>query len=203
MTDLRWHVAHTNANAERMAEKRLRQLGYDVIYLHRHELRRHGNRKVEVVAAFFPRYLFLARQERQGLMDANTCIGVSTVLHTAGAPQIVPESLIAGFRRMVDKAEPALNPMGEPCAISGCLGRPGPKPRTERDPYRKGEEVEVVLVDGWTTRGIVRLDRGRTVRVALQMFRAVVVADVEPDRVRRPYHGGGAMQPARPERAFS
>lgn len=182
MSELTWHVAQCASRAERLAAKRLRELGYPVLWLHQHELRNHGNRKVEIAAPLLPGYTLIAVEPGQGLMGANTCPGVVEVLHIAGRPQVVPMAYVERWQGKVAEADPVVDPSGDPCALTGCLGRDRPVVHKRGVLFRKGEAV--LITDGpfeWL-HGVVEEDRGRPkVKVIVTVLGRAVSVEIRAD----------------------
>ena len=149
---LTWYVVHTKAHAERMARDALEEAGYTVLFPHYLTVARKRNKHrefMEVMRPLFPRYMFIGAAPGQGLYDANTAMGVATVLHDQRGSYAVPQ-------REIDRIR-------EGCDEDGWVGAPAKLERVDRPPQLPaGAEVNVVsgLLQG--APGVVVHDDGKS-----------------------------------------
>ncbi|MBL8676854.1 MAG: transcriptional activator RfaH, partial [Alphaproteobacteria bacterium] len=90
-----WFVAHTHPMKEQIAEKHLREQGFDVYLPRFKKMRRHARKVEEVLIPLFPRYLFVAMEmEAIHWRCINSTRGVSYLLQNGGLPAEVPKQIV-------------------------------------------------------------------------------------------------------------
>lgn len=90
-----WFVAHTHPMKEQLAEKHLREQGFDVYLPRFKKMRRHARKVEEVLTPLFPRYLFVSMElETAHWRCINNTRGISYLLQNDGLPAEVPEQMI-------------------------------------------------------------------------------------------------------------
>ncbi len=152
---LEWFVVHTNRQAEPVADRRLRALGYETFFPQYRTLVRHARRVHKVLRAFLPRYLFVGLAPGQGLYGVNTAEGVATVLSSGGRPQRLPDSVVTEWRQR----------MGE-----GGIVEVAPGEGAQREKLKPGESVTIPGGPFAEFPGIVELDNGREITVWATLF---------------------------------
>ncbi|MBN4046397.1 transcriptional activator RfaH [bacterium AH-315-P15] len=101
-----WYLAQIKPNSFRIAERNLKQQGFNVFNPTQNETRKRTGRFVSVVRPLFPGYLFLSFDPKSAPWRAiNSTYGVSRLV-TLGqtAPKPLPSKLIAGLMLRCDEA---------------------------------------------------------------------------------------------------
>lgn len=171
----RWHIVHTNANAERMATELLMEAGITVHFPHYEVRRRHGRRVTEKMAPLYPRYLFAALRPGQAIYDINHTIGVSTVVYRGPKPLEVPVEVMRAECDRTDQDGKLT--MSELRRLG--LALPG---RYEHR-FEVGQRVRMVRGPFEGLKGVVaQLDKRDAIRIWLDVLgREVPVVAVEED----------------------
>jgi transcriptional antiterminator RfaH len=149
----RWFAVHTNARAEWMAHCRLREQGYDSLYLHFLGIVRHARRQIAVLKPYFPRYLFVGIGPGQSFGPVNRTIGVASIVQSGDEPLEIPEPVIADLRSRGNAA-----------------GLIGPEEVGKRALLKCGSQVRIVQgpLEGFLA--TVALDDGAQIKVWLSLF---------------------------------
>lgn len=164
----RWYAVHTNARGEWQAHKRLREQGYETLYLHRRATVSHARRKIGVLRPYFPRYLFVAVLPGQSFAAINSTEGVSALVYFGDEPLVIPQRVIAELRTRCDQT--GLVP--EEVAKTAHL-------------MAEGTEVHITSGTFAGFVGTVALDTGKQVRLWLSLFGRPVEATVPLSSVER------------------
>ncbi len=95
----RWHVVHTRAGAELLAQGHLDRQGFET-YLPRYlKTRRHARRTTRLPAPLFPRYLFVRFDpDSAPWRSINGTHGVSHLVCMGNRPSAVPRGVVADIR---------------------------------------------------------------------------------------------------------
>ncbi|BBK37704.1 hypothetical protein STAQ_27820 [Allostella sp. ATCC 35155] len=176
----RWHIVHTNANAERLAAELLMEAGITVHYPHYEVRRRHGRRTVERMAPLYPRYLFAALRPGQAVYDVNHTIGVATVVCRGPQPIEVPtEVMQAEVERTDENGRLTMDELRR-------LGLALPGKYEHR--LRVGQRVRMARGPFEGLAGVVaQLDKRDAIRIWLDVLgREVPVVAVEDDVDQHP-----------------
>lgn len=98
-----WFVVHTQPGQEMVAERHLKNQGFEV-YLPRLAKTRSHARKVDVVASpLFPRYMFVGFDKEQARWRSiNGTRGVSYILTQDNRPAEIPAEIIANLKAEED-----------------------------------------------------------------------------------------------------
>lgn len=163
-----WYAVHTNSRSEWLAAKRLKEQGYEVLYLHYQDVVKHARRKIAVLKPYFPRYLFTHVDPCQSIYTINKTEGVSTVVYAADEPLQIPFSVIEELRERADK---------------NGLVTLQPQEKEERRRFNKGEKVRIEEGPFIGFVAAVSLDTGSKVRVFLDMFKGRVESEFFPAQV--------------------
>ena len=156
---VRWFAVHTNARAEWMAHCRLKEQGYDSLYLHFLGLVRHARRQIAVLKPYFPRYLFVAIGSGQSFGPVNRTIGVASIVHHRDEPLEIPEPVIAELRSRGNAAGLiALEEVGKRAFLT------------------RGSQVRILQgpLEGFLA--TVAVDDGAQIKVWLPLFRRHTIA---------------------------
>lgn len=99
-----WYVVHTHANGEAKAARNLARQGF-AVYLPCYLKRRSHARKVDnVVAPFFPRYLFIRIDKAtQSWRSIQSTLGVCYLVTNGRDPAPLAEDVLASLRAREDK----------------------------------------------------------------------------------------------------
>jgi transcription antitermination factor NusG len=148
-----WFAVHTNARAEWMAHCRLKEQGYDSLYLHFLGLVRHARRQIAVLKPYFPRYLFVAIGPGQSFGPVNRTIGVASIVHRGDEPLWIPDPVIAELRSRGNAA-----------------GLIGPEEIRKRALLKRGSQVRILQgpLEGFLA--TVAFDDGAQIKVWLSLF---------------------------------
>jgi transcriptional antiterminator RfaH len=93
-----WYVVHTHPNAEHKAATHIQRQGFS-LYLPRYlKTRRHARRVDTVVAAFFPRYLFVSKTPHERWQSLNATCGVSRLVTFGETPAVVGHRFVDALR---------------------------------------------------------------------------------------------------------
>ena len=102
--DACWYAVHTQPHAENKACFHLERQGFQA-YLPRYlKRRRHARRVDQVVAPFFPRYLFVAVDvHTQRWRSIHSTIGVSRLVCNGDVPAPVPDAVVDQIKLTEDE----------------------------------------------------------------------------------------------------
>lgn len=145
----RWYLVYSKPRQEEVASRNLRQQGFDTYLPRVRTTRRRAGRRVGVVDALFPRYLFVRLDRaRDNWAPIRSTIGVTSLVRFGNDPAEVPESLVRYLREREDES-------GMQIVDVGRL-RPGQSVRVEEGPLagyegiflaRTGRDRVVVLLN--------------------------------------------------------
>ena len=98
--DERWYVVRTQAQRELYASKQLVNQGFRVFVPRYWKNRRHARKAEAVLAALFPRYIFVRLDRtKDRWRSINGTFGVDRLLTHDGEPQAVPRGVVESFIR--------------------------------------------------------------------------------------------------------
>ena len=103
MNTLTFYAVYTNSRSEAAANARLRELGFETLFLHYKATIRHARKISTVIRSRFPRYLFVGVHPHQGLFNVKNAHGVSGIVCIGDAPVIVPNAVIEELRTRGDR----------------------------------------------------------------------------------------------------
>jgi transcription antitermination factor NusG len=93
--DERWYVARTQSQRELYASKQLVNQGFRVFVPRYWKNRRHARKTETVLAALFPRYIFVRLDRtKERWRSINGTFGVDRLLTRDGEPQAVPRGVV-------------------------------------------------------------------------------------------------------------
>ena len=96
--DERWYVARTQSQRELYASKQLVNQGFRVFVPRYWKNRRHARKAETVLAALFPRYIFVRLDRtKERWRSINGTFGVDRLLTHDGEPQAVPRGVVESF----------------------------------------------------------------------------------------------------------
>jgi transcriptional antiterminator RfaH len=99
----RWHAVHTQPNRELRAKGQLENQAYQVFLPRRLKTVRHARKLTEVVAPFFPRYLFIQLDlTRHRWRSVNGTFGVTRLVMHGEMPHPVPRGVVEAMLASVD-----------------------------------------------------------------------------------------------------
>ncbi|WP_407166024.1 transcription termination/antitermination protein NusG [Bradyrhizobium sp. ORS 111] len=99
----RWYVINSLPRREFRAERQLRNQRFDVFLPRRLKTVRHARKLTNVVAPFFPRYLFVELDlTRHPWRSINGTFGVAGLLMQGEVPQPVPRGVVEAMAGSVD-----------------------------------------------------------------------------------------------------
>lgn len=159
-----WFAVLTKPRAEATANRFLREIGCETLYLHYRDTVRHARRINEVLKPYFPRYLFASGAS---LYQINNTPGVATMVYFAGEALPVPDPVMDELRSRGDDA-----------------GLVDLQP-DEREARRRYEKGEIVRINGGPFEGLfgsVGLDTGKAVQVWIDLFQGRVQASLLPEQ---------------------
>jgi transcriptional antiterminator RfaH len=168
----RWYAVQTQPRAEWMVHRKLRQQGYGTLHLHYQALVSHARRKIAVLRAYFPGYLFVEIGPAQSAMAVNTTHGVLGLVHAGELPVEVPARVIEELRAKGDSAGLMPLEVGERLEQLRRQMAPGTAVRLVNGPFA-----------GFL--GTVALDDGPELRLWLDLFGRRVKAVTSADFVER------------------
>jgi transcription antitermination factor NusG len=170
---MKWFAAMTTPRGEELANRNLKRLGYHTFYPFERvrRLRKRANLDKHVVEwitkPYFPGYLFLCIREGEGLYQANEADGVSTIVHSNGAPLEIPHTV-----------------MDEIMAFTQRDGLVGSVDTVSRKPYQVGQMVK--FQDNSPMSGLlakISVDNGKEVRVWIKLLGSNRQISVDPSVV--------------------
>ncbi len=90
-----WYLIYTKPRMEKQAEENLNRQGYETYLPMVKTRRRRNSRYINVVEAFFPRYLFIhLSSTNDNWAPIRSTFGVSRLIQFGGIPAIAPAELI-------------------------------------------------------------------------------------------------------------
>ncbi len=97
MSDQRsWYLIHTKPRVEKQAGENLNRQGYETYLPMVKTRRRRNSRYIQIVEAFFPRYLFISLSSKtDNWAPIRSTLGVSRLIQFGGIPAIAPVELIS------------------------------------------------------------------------------------------------------------
>ncbi len=99
----RWYLVYTKPRQEDVARTNLERQGFTTYLPRIRQSRRRQNRRVLVVEAMFPRYLFIELDPQQdNWAPIRSTLGVSALVRFGPYPAPVPEDLLAALRARED-----------------------------------------------------------------------------------------------------
>ncbi len=99
----RWYLVYTKPRQEDVAKTNLERQGFSTYLPRIRQARRRQNRRVLVVEAMFPRYLFIQLDPQQdNWAPIRSTLGVSALVRFGPYPTPVPEGLLAVLRGRED-----------------------------------------------------------------------------------------------------
>jgi len=94
-----WYLIHTKPRMEKQAEENLNRQGYETYLPMVKTRRRRNSRYINVVEAFFLRYLFIHLSSKiDNWAPIRSTLGVSRLIQFGGIPAIVPVELISSLK---------------------------------------------------------------------------------------------------------
>lgn len=101
---MRWYAVYTKPYAEHRAALRLRNQGFDAVFMPCYrKIRRHARREDVVTAPLFPRYLFLRMDVATTQWRAvHSTIGVVHIVSNADTPLAIPDNVIEALQTRCD-----------------------------------------------------------------------------------------------------
>ena len=105
MSDQRsWYLIQTKPRMEKQAEENLNRQGYETYLPMVKNHRRRNSRYINVIEAFFSRYLFIhLNTQSDNWAPIRSTLGVSRLIQFGGIPAIVPISLIQSLKANEDE----------------------------------------------------------------------------------------------------
>lgn len=98
-----WYLIHTKPRMEKQAEENLNRQGYETYLPMVTIRRRRNNRYINIVEAFFPRYLFIhLNSKTDNWAPIRSTPGVSRLIQFGGIPAIAPVELISVLKANED-----------------------------------------------------------------------------------------------------
>jgi len=92
---MRWYVVYTHSKSEHIAERHLRNQGFETFLPQLKKIRRHARKTDWVLVPLFPRYLFVRFDiERMRWNSIFSTLGVLDLLSRGKKPLAVPEGII-------------------------------------------------------------------------------------------------------------
>jgi transcription antitermination factor NusG len=162
----RWFAIHTHPQHEPLAALNLRRQDYRVLWLHYRAEIRHARKIRQVLRSYFPRYLFCAIADSQGLGPINRTAGVAAIVSAGQEALEVPNDIIDQLSARADE--------------DGLLA---PLPARSRPLLASGSHVQIVSGPLIGFPGIVVLDEGNRIRLDIKMLGRYIEASIEPDAV--------------------
>lgn len=102
----RWFVVHSQPHRETGARYHLENQGFRTFLPHRLKTRRHARKLENVLAPFFPRYLFVALDlSRDRWRSVNGTFGVSRLVMDGERPKPVPRGIVEALMASCDGRE--------------------------------------------------------------------------------------------------
>ena len=102
--DMRWYVAATLPNREKLAESQLANQKFTTFFPRRHKTVRHARKNQNRVVSFFPGYLFVALDlKNTRWRSVNGTIGVKSLIMGGERPLPVPEGVVEHLQQMTDE----------------------------------------------------------------------------------------------------
>lgn len=156
----RWYLVYCKPRQEVTARRNLERQAYRTYLPLMRQARRRNGRKVSVIAAMFPRYLFIRlNEETDNWGPIRSTLGVVSVVRFGQAPAAVPDVLIELLRKREDAEGIQLLPVEE---------------------YRVGEKIRITEGGFAGYEGIFLARSGRDrVTVLLQVLGRATRARVE------------------------
>lgn len=101
----RWYLVYCKPRQEVTARRNLERQAYTTYLPLMRQARRRKGRKVSVIAAMFPRYLFIRlNEESDNWGPIRSTLGVVSVVRFGQTPAAVPDALIEFLRKREDAA---------------------------------------------------------------------------------------------------
>ena len=159
---LQWYVVQTHPHAEAKAEAHLRRQGFQTYLPKYRKLRRHARRSDEILAPFFPCYLFVALDTaRQGWRAVQSTLGVSRLISFGNTPAAMYDGVIETIRER--EAEDGCIHIRQPPAFA-----PGEAIRVENGPLQSCMGFFDAITDNERVAILLNM-LGRKTRVVLNM----------------------------------
>lgn len=155
-----WCVAYTQPGKELLASQHLLAQGFSVYWPRYRKVRRHARRVEIVLAALFPRYLFVAIDtETQRWRSVNGTRGISCLLSADDKPLTVPGDVVERLRAQEDDG--AITPLN-----SLSLLLPGTELRVIEGPFA-GLDARFESMDGMQRVRLLLNFLGRGARICV------------------------------------
>lgn len=164
----RWYVVYTRPRAEYAVAKRLAGAGFEVVYLHYRGIVRHARKTIGVLKPLFPRYVVVGLGEGQGLATVSGTDGVLGVVYGGESPLELPPVDVEAMRSRGD--------------ASGLIAPPDPADARKPE-HEPGTVLRICEGPLKGLSGKVVKDTGPTVKLAVEMFRGEVVAEMLPEHL--------------------
>lgn len=164
-----WLAVYTSPQKEGLVNMLLSLQGFETLHLHYPRTIRHARRERQVIISHFPRYIFVAVGEGQGLGDINNTMGVSTVVYMGDKPLEIPLAVIEELKSR---------------AYGNGLLKETPKETTEtRKRFRRGQRVKITegVLQGLPA--IVEVDNTNEIKVWISLFQGEVQAGFPPEAI--------------------
>ncbi|MFQ5661291.1 MAG: transcription/translation regulatory transformer protein RfaH [Gammaproteobacteria bacterium] len=98
-----WYLIHSKPRQEEIAKQQLQRQGYETYLPLAPVRRRRRGRSYRVIAAMFPRYLFIHLSDKtDDWRPIRSTVGVANLVRFDQWPARVPDSLIAALRQRED-----------------------------------------------------------------------------------------------------
>jgi transcriptional antiterminator RfaH len=162
----RWFCVHTHPQAEATAHHHLRRQGYATLWLHYRAEIHHARKVTAILRSYFPRYLFCAIADSQGLGPINRTAGVATIVAAGQEPLQVPSPIIDQLQARADQD-----------------GLVAPTLARSRPLLASGQHVQIIAGPLAGFPGIVVLDEGNRIRLDIKLLGRYIEASIEPDAV--------------------
>jgi len=98
-----WVACWTTPLAELAVNDKLKSKGFETVCLHFWTTTKHARKETKVKRAYFPRYLFANMKRPEDYREIRSTDCIKQIVHSAGEPLSVPESVICELRGRGDE----------------------------------------------------------------------------------------------------